>query len=214
MASLSVDQPPAITASISLPTTHQGPGLCRAPDEMHLSLTLALDAAVTSSITVNTRNTILTSNAFLWDRFLVVIDAETNEEIILPPPPSYWDTPHILSVEHLQELSFAFSAASPVRHHMLTLRPGEETFHSVIFKNSRLLERYQGSLLQGKRYKIGLKSGQTADRWIWGDLKNAAGPLGMDPISIHGVGQVAQFTFNGSREEEASFAMPHCAIDI
>lgn len=181
---------------------------------MHLSLTLALDAAVSSSITVNTRNTILTSNDFLWDRFLVVMDAETNEEIILPPSPSYWNTPHILSVEHLQELSFPFSAVSPVRHHMLTLRPGEETFRTVILKKSHLLERYQGSLVQGKRYSIALKSGQTAHRWIWGDLEDATGPLGMNPISILDVGQVAQFTFDGSREEESSFVMPHCVIDI
>ncbi|KAG9605924.1 hypothetical protein KCU77_g726, partial [Aureobasidium melanogenum] len=214
MSSLSVDQPPAITASTSLTTMHPSPGKCRASEEMHLSLTLALDAAVTSSITVNTRNTILTPNDFLWDRFLIVMDAETNEEIILPPSPAYWDTPHILSVEQLQELSFPFSATSPVQHHMLTLRPGEKTSRTVIFKNSRLLERYQGLLVEGKCYKIVLKPGLAAQRWIWGDLEDATGPLGMDAISILDAEENAQFTFEGPTEEESCFALPHCHIDI
>lgn len=214
MASLIVDQPPAITASTSLTTTHPSPAKCRAPEEMHLSLTLALDAAVTSSITVNTRDTILTSNDFLWDRFLVVIDAETNEEIILPPSPSYWNTPHMLSVEQLQELSFPFSATSPVRHQTLTLRPGEKTFRTVIFKKSRLLERYQGLLVEGKRYKIVMKPGQTAQKWIWGDLEEATGPLCMDALSILDAGENAQFIFEGPTEEASSFTLPHCHIDM
>lgn len=215
MASLSVHQPSFITASISLTTTHPGPGKCRSPDEIHLSLTLALDAPVTSSITVNTRNTVLTSNDFLWDRFLVVMDAETNEEIILPPSPSYpWDTPHILSVEQLQELSFPFSATSPVRHHMLTLHPGEKSVRIVIFKYSRLLERYRSLLVEGKRYKIVHKPDQTATRWIWGDLENATGPLGMNAIPILDAGDNAQFTFEGPTEEEPSFTLPHCHIDL
>ncbi|KAG9906139.1 hypothetical protein KCV05_g15045, partial [Aureobasidium melanogenum] len=213
MASLDVDQLPPITAAISLATTHPCPGKCRAPEEMHLSLTLALDAAVTRSITVNTRDTILTSNDFLWDRFLIVIDVETNEEIVLPPSPAYRDTPHILSVEQLQELSFPFSATSPVRHQMLTLRPGEKTIRAVIFKSSRLLERYQGFLVEGKRYKIVPKPGQTARRWIWGDLEEATGPLGMNAISILDAGENAQFTFEGPTEESC-FALPHCRIDI
>ncbi|KAH0366077.1 hypothetical protein KCU65_g5548, partial [Aureobasidium melanogenum] len=214
MASLSVDRSPSITASICLTTTHTSPGKCRAPDEMHLSLTLALDAAVTSSITVNTRNTILTSNDFLWDGFLVVIDAETEEELIMPPPPSYpWNTPRTLSVEQLQELSFPFSATSPVRHQILTLRPGEKTVRTVIFKNSRLLERYQGLLVRGKLYKIVLKPGLTAQRWIWNDLEDATGPLDMNAMTILDAGGNAQFTFEGPTEQESSFTLPHCHID-
>ncbi|KAG9949326.1 hypothetical protein KCU85_g4346, partial [Aureobasidium melanogenum] len=216
MASLSVDKPPAITASASLATTHPGSGECRAPEEMHLSLTLALDDAATSSITINTHNTVLTSNDLLWDQFLVIIDAETNEEIILPPSPSYpWNTPHVLSVEQLQGLSFPFSATSPVQHQILTLRPGEKTARTIIFKKSRLLERYQSLLVKDKRYKIVLKPGQTTQRWIWGDLEeDATGPLGMNAIPILDAGDTAQFIFEGPTEEESSFTLPHCHIDL
>lgn len=214
MTSLSAELPPFVTASISLTDTHPGPGRCRASKGMHLSLTLAIDAAATCSITVNTRNTILTSNDYVWDRFLAVLDAETNQEIDLLLPPSDWDEPHASDAEQLQALSFPFFATSPARHEVLTLRPGEKIVRTIISNSSCLLERYQGLLVHGKRYEIILRPAQTAQRWIWGDLDDATGFLGVNAISILDVGQVAQFAFDGSREEESSFAMPQCHIDI
>lgn len=97
---------------------------------------------------------------------------------------------------------------------MLTLRPGEITVHTVIFKSSCLFERYQGSLEEGKRYKIVLKPDQTVQRWIWGDPEDANGPLGVSAISILDAGEAAQFVFEGPNQEAASFALPHCHIDV
>ncbi|KAK5999714.1 hypothetical protein QM012_005120 [Aureobasidium pullulans] len=213
MALSSTDDPPSITASISLPAAHLGPGDCRAPEEMHLRLTLTLEPAAERSITINTRNTILTPNNFLWDSFLGIVDVETNEEIILPPMPAYWDTPQHLSVEQLQNLSFPFSATSPTRREILTLRPGKETSRAIIFKNSRFLNRYRSRLVEGKRYKVVLKPGQMAQRWIWGDLEHSAGSLGANAVSILDAGEIAEFTFDASRLPATSFAMPHCHID-
>lgn len=121
------DEPPSITASVSLTIGHTNPGQCRAPEKMHLNLTLALDAAVAREITIHKHGTILTSSNYLWDTFLYIVDPETKGEIPLPPSPDYsWDAPGPLSTEQLQALVFPISATSPVRHQILTLKPGEK----------------------------------------------------------------------------------------
>lgn len=214
MAPLGTPMTPSITASICLTPQHPHSGSCRAPEKTHLSLTFCLDATTTRGISINTYNSVLTSNNYLWDSFLCVVDSETKEEISPPPPPSYsWNTPRMLSTEQLQALSFPFLATSPARHQILTLQPGEKITRTIIFESSCLFERYQKVLTKGKSYDIKLKVGQVVKRWIWGGLDDTTGPLGCGNVPILETEEVARFTFEGSRDEAISYPMPNCQVD-
>ena len=211
MAPFSAETSPSITASVSLAPRHPDSAPCRAPQETHLTLTFTLDAAATRGITTNTSDSILTSNNYLWDSFLCVVDSETQEEISLPPPPSYLQQPlPAYDAERLQSLSFPFTATSPARHQILTLEPGEQITRTTIFESSCLFDRYKKVLLKGKKYRIKLKPDQEVKRWIWGDLEDTTGPLGWGQLPILETEKTAQFTFEGTTEAETSFPQPCC----
>lgn len=213
MTSLDTQTTASITASVSLTSQHPDSGPCRAPEKMHLSLTFVLDPATPKGITVNTFDSILTPNNYLWDSFLCVIDTQTGEEICLPPAPSYLEQPlPAFGAERLQALTFPFSAHSPARYQILTLQPGEQTTRTATFESSCLFHRYQKVLVEGKRYGIKLKSGQTASRWIWGGLEDFTEALGWSGIRILETGELAQFIFHGPSEEAVSFPQPNCHI--
>jgi len=214
MAHSSAEAPPSITALVSLTSQYPDSGPCRAPEKMHLNLIFALDAAVTRGVTINTFDSILTSNNYLWDTFLCVVDSETGEEMPLPSPPFYLQQPSPAhGAERLQALSFPFAATSPARHQILTLRPGEQIIRTAIFESSCLFHRYQQVLVKGRHYGIKLKTDQMAKRWIWGDVEDTAGPLGWDQLPILPTEHVATFTFEGPTEAETSFAQPYCHVD-
>jgi len=214
MACLSADTTPSITASVSLTSQHPDSGPCRAPKKMHLNLTFALDAAVTRGVTINTFESILTSNNYLRDTFLCVVDSDISKEVSLPPSPSYLQQPlPASSAEQLQALSFPFTATSPARHQILTLRAGEKITRTAIFESSCLFHRYQQVLVKGRNYDIKLKTSQTAKRWIWGDVEDTAGPLGWGQLPILPTEHVATFTFEGPTKAETSFAQPYCHVD-
>lgn len=214
MARVSAETTPSITASVSLTSRHPDSGLCCAPEKMHLKLTFALDAAVTRGVTVNTFDSILTSNNYLWDTFLYVVDSETEEEVSLPPPPFYLQQPlPAFSAEQLQALSFPFTTSSPARHQILTLRPEQRIARTAIFESSCLFHRYREVLVKGRHYDIKWKTGQTAKRWIWDDVNDTTGPLGWGQLPILPTEHVATFTFEGPTEAEIFFAQPYCYVD-
>jgi len=214
MAALDTQTPPLIIASVSLTSQHPDSGPCHAPGKMHLNLTFALDAAATQGITINTFESILTSNSYLWDTFLYIVDSETGEEISLPPPPSYFQQPsQVYGAEQLQALTFPFSSTSPARHQILTLRPGEKITRTAIFESSCLFHRYQKVLVKGRNYDIKVKAKQRAKRWIWGDVDDTTGPLGWGQLPILPTEHVATFTSEGPTEAETSFAQPYCHVD-
>ena len=208
------DETPSITASVSLTTGHTDFPQCRAPEKMHLSLTLVLDAAVEREITIHNHGTRLTSSNYLWDTFLCIVDPETKDEITLPPSPNYsWHAPGPLSTEQLQALSFPISATSPVRHQILTLEAGEKVTRTVTFESSHLFERYQEALVKGKSYDIKLKPVQRVKRWIWGDLEDTEAPLGWGQISILDTEEAAHFTSDGPTEALKTFPRPNCHVN-
>ena len=214
MASLNTPTTPSITASLSLTPQHPHSGPCRAPERTHLNLKFSLDPATTRKISINTYDSILTSNNSLWDSFLCVVDSETNEEILPPPLPAYsWNTPRILSVEQLQARSFPFSATSPARYQILSLQPGESVTRTIIFKSSSLFERYSKALVEGKSYDVRMEQNQTVKRWIWGGVEDNTGLLGCGHVPILESKGVAQFTFEGLKEEAVSYPMPSCHVD-
>ncbi|KAH0287140.1 hypothetical protein KCU62_g6245, partial [Aureobasidium sp. EXF-3399] len=214
MARLSAETTPSITASVSLTSRHPDSGPCRAPEKMHLNLAFALDAAVTQGVTINTFDSILSSNNYLWDTFLCVFDSETGEEVSLPPPPFYLQQPlPAFSAEQLQALSFPYTATSPARHQILTLRPGEQITRTAMFESSCLFHRYQKVLVKSRNYDTKLKAGQTAIRWIWGDVDDTIGPLGWGQLPVQPTEHVATFTFEEATEAETSFAQPYCHVD-
>jgi hypothetical protein len=214
MASLETPTVPSLTASLSLTPQHPHSGPCRTPEKMQLNLTISLDATPTRKISINTYDSILTSNNYLWDSFLCVVDSETNEEILPPPPPAYsWNTPRILSTEPLQALSFPFSATSPARYQILSLQPGEKITRTIIFGSSCLFERYQKVLVKGKSYNVRIKQSQIVKRWIWGGVEDTTGPLGCGHIPILESKGVGQLTFHGLSEEAMSYPMPDCHIE-
>lgn len=214
MASLGDKTSPSVRASISLTPQHPDSGPCRASEKMHLSLTFVLDTAVTRAVTINTFNSILTSNNYLWDTFLCVVDSETQERISLPPPPSYLQQPlPAFDAERLQALSFPSTVTSPARHQILTLRPGEKISRTAIFEGSCLFDRYKQVLFKGKKYDIKLKPVQMAKRWIWGDIEDDVGPLGRGHLPILETEDTATFTFEGATEAETSFPQPYCHTD-
>jgi hypothetical protein len=214
MASLDTPTTPSIKASIALTPQHPHNGPCRASEKMHLNLTFSLDAATTQEISINTYDSILTSNNYLWDSFLCVVDPETNEEILPPPSPAYsWNAPRVLSAEQLQALSFPFSAISPARYQILTLEPGESVTRTIVFESSCLFERYQKVLTKGKSYNVRMKPSLTVKRWIWGGVEDNTGPLGCGYIPILETEEVARFTFEGLTEEAMSYPMPDCRVN-
>jgi hypothetical protein len=215
MAPLDLQPTPTITASVFLTPQHPDSGPCRESEMMHLNLTFTLDAAITRDITFNTYGSILTSNDYLWDTYLCIVDTEINKEIPSPPPPppSYsWNTPRTLGAEQLQALSFPFSATSPTRHQILTLQPGGKITRTVIFESSCLFERYQEVLVKEKNYGVKLKHGQMAKRWIWGGVEETTGPLGWGAVPMMDTEDVARFTFEGAREDAMSFPQPCCHV--
>jgi hypothetical protein len=210
--------PPSITAAISLTPHHPDSSPCCAPESLHLSLTFSLDPATSRGIIINTYNTILTSNPYLWDTFLCIIDSETGEEVPLPPPPAYLSQPQrTLGVEQLQHLSFPFSDSSPARHQIVSLSPGEKVARTVIFDNSCLMHRYHEVLAKGKSYEIELKPDLTGGRWIWdddeGDREGDTSLLGCGTVPVVEGGEVARFTFQGLGEGEKGYPEPNCHVE-
>lgn len=193
---------------------HPESGPCRGLGKLHLNLTFALDAAVGREIIINTFDSILTSNDYLWDTFLCVVDSQTQEEIPLPPPPSYLQQSlPVFDAERLQALSFPFTATSPARHQILTLQPGEQITRTAIFESSCLFHRYHKLLVKGKKYDIKLKPNQEVRRWIWGGVEETIGPLGCGQLLILETAEAAQFIFEGTTEAETSFPQPYCHSD-
>jgi hypothetical protein len=211
MTSLERGIEPSITASISLVSQHPNSESCREPGKTHLNLKLTLDPATRRAITYNTCNSILTQNNYLWDSSLCIIDSEIEEEVILPPSPSYLsDTQQTLDVEQLQALTFPFADTSPARYNILTLQPGEKVIRTILFESSCLMHRYRGVLVEGRSYDIVLKPGRLGGRWISGDGEDETEQLCWGNIEFVDRGEVARFTFEQSKDGELGYPMPDC----
>jgi hypothetical protein len=211
MTPLNTQAPPSITAAISLIPHHPSSSPCHEPAKTHLRLTFTLDPTTTRKTTINTYNTILTSNPYLWDTFLCIVDPETGEEVSLPPPPpSLSQSQRVLGVEQLQHLSFPFSGTSPARHQLLTLQRGEKITRSVVFDSSCLMHRYREVLVEGKSYEVRLKYGLTRARGMWGGEEGGEGPLGWGKLMVVEGGEIARFVFEAPREGGLGYPEPKC----
>jgi hypothetical protein len=211
MTSLNVSLEPSITASISLTPQHPNSESCREPRKTHLNLIFTLDPATPRAITINTYNSILTSNDYCWDSFLCIIDSDTKEEVMLPPHPAYLrDIPRVLSAEQLQHLSFPFSDTSPVRYNILPLQPGEKVKRTVLFESSCLIHRYREILMEGRRYDIVLKAGRLGGIWISVGRQDETEQLCWGNVEVVNGGEIARFIFERSREGEMGYPMPDC----
>jgi hypothetical protein len=210
MTSLNTQAPPSITASISLIPHHPSSSPCHEPAKTHLRLTFTLDPTITRKITINTYNTILTSNPYLWDTFLCIVDPETGEEVSLPPPPpSLSQSQRVLGVEQLQHLSFPFSNSSPARHQMLSLRSGEGVTRTVVFEGSCLMHRYREVLTEGKSYEVRLRYGLTRARGMWGGEEGVTGSLAWGKLMVVEGGEIARF----AKEGESEYPEPKCHVE-
>jgi hypothetical protein len=218
MNSLDTSTPPLIYASVSLTPHHPNTESCRTLKSTHLSLTFTLDSATPHAIKINTYNIILTSNPYLWDSFLCIIDSQTQQEVPLPSSPAYLrDTQQTCSVEQLQHLSFPFSGTSPTRYHIMTLRPGETITRTVVFDSSCLMHRYRSVLVEGRSYDIKLKPGVMGGRWIWHDEEDDRGrdtlPLNWGNVEVVEREEVTRFTFEGFGEGGMGYPEPNCHLE-